>query len=181
MFIGFIHSALRNEALKMTAANLSIVSVSYNPFMIHLNLLAFQNDLKYRQQDGNSYLYDPVRKKWIQWTPEEIVRQLLLLYLLHSLKYSPSLVQEEKKLLVNGLTRRYDILIYDRGMKPYLLVECKAPEILINQDVFDQIARYNSSLRVPFLLVSNGKEHYCCKMNYDDASYTFLNNIPHPE
>ena len=110
--------------------------------------------------------------------PEEVVRQLLLLYLLREKGCSPNRIGIEKTLSVNGLTRRFDILVYDPEMKPWMLIECKAPGIAISQDTFDQAARYNLPLRVPYLVVSNGRDTYCCKMDYEKEGYDFLGELP---
>lgn len=88
------------------------------------------------------------------------------------------LIVLEKKLILNTMTRRPDILIHDRQGKPLMIIECKAPEVKISQDTFDQVARYNSVIRVPYLVVTNGLQHYCCLMDYNRQTYKYLEDIP---
>ena len=94
-----------------------------------------------------------------------------------ALNNKPKLLE---KVLYHGLSRRFDIVAYQKDLIPFLLIECKAPKVPITQDTFDQIAQYNMSLTVPFLWVTNGKTNYCCQMDYDLRSYTFLDHIPIP-
>ena len=84
----------------------------------------------------------------------------------------------ERELLVNGLRKRYDVVVYNSDGSIHLLVECKSPEILINQDTFDQIARYNMKLKATYLMVTNGLNHYYCQMDFDKSCYNFLKDIP---
>ncbi len=146
--------------------------------MIELNLLALRDHLKFRRQGGKRYLFDAVRRKWLIAGPEELVRQLLVHYLILEKGYSKALIGIEKGLKVNDLERRCDVLIYDSGLKPYLLIECKAPKIKIDEAVFRQIAQYNMPLRTPYLLATNGVATYCCAMNYKERSYEFLKEVP---
>lgn len=123
-------------------------------------------------------VFDPVRKKYVALTPEEHVRQHILNYLIKHKNYPASLMVVEHTLRWNKMTHRSDILVYDKKTCPSLIVECKAPTIAITQSVFDQIARYNITLKVPYLLVTNGVEHFCCKIDYQQGSFTFLSGIP---
>ncbi|NND09042.1 MAG: type I restriction enzyme HsdR N-terminal domain-containing protein [Saprospiraceae bacterium] len=149
--------------------------------MVDIDLLSFGNALKYKKIAGNSHLWDPIRKRFVLNAPEELVRQLMIRYLIDALHYPQKLIQVEKQLVINDLIRRFDILVYDRNMQPFLLVECKAPKIEIGQAAFDQIARYNIGLKVPYMLVTNGRIHYCCSINHEDKSYAFLEEIPNSE
>ncbi|MCD6598306.1 MAG: type I restriction enzyme HsdR N-terminal domain-containing protein [Bacteroidales bacterium] len=124
------------------------------------------------------WIFDPLRKKKVVLTPEEWVRQNFIQFLIQEKHYPEQLIKVEMGFKVNNLTKRSDILVYDRKGKPSLIVECKAPSVKVSQDVFDQIARYNISLKVDFLVVTNGMEHYCCKINHQKKSYQFLRNIP---
>ena len=101
-----------------------------------------------------------------------------MIYFVKEKKYSQARIAVEKALIINELNRRFDILIYDKNAEPYLLVECKAPEVKISQTTFEQIAQYNLELKVPYLLVTNGITTYCCKMDYENQSYEFLEKIP---
>jgi hypothetical protein len=144
--------------------------------MLKLNLPNY--DFKIKTEQGLTQIFDPIRKKMVRLTPEEWVRQNLIQFLNVDKKYPISLMAVEKGLTVNNLSKRFDILCYCNDSKPLLLIECKAPNVKINQSSFDQISIYNLKFKVPFLLVSNGIEHYCCKMDYQNNSYTFLKDIP---
>ncbi len=151
---------------------------------IELNLPAFQYNLviekrNEKQNMKSAYVvFDPVRKKKIVLTTEEIIRQLMLQYLMIEKKYPSARIRVEKGLKVNTRLKRCDILIYNRQAQPYILVECKSPEVEIDDTVFEQIARYNLTLQVPYLVVTNGITTYCCKMNLSEKSWIFLNDIP---
>lgn len=123
-------------------------------------------------------VWDVVRKRWLILTPEEWVRQHLILYLNSEKKFSLNLMAVEKNIKVNGMSRRYDLVVYDNTSKPLLLAECKAPDIKLTQATFDQAARYNMTMRVPYLLITNGLEHFCCKIDFEKKSYSFLEEIP---
>lgn len=148
--------------------------------IIDLDLLRYQASLRMQKDAGQSYIWDIVRMQWIRFTPEEMVRQLVLNHLVE-LGFSPRMIQVEKKVLYHGLSRRFDIVAYQKELIPFILIECKAPKIAITQQTFDQIARYNMSLTVPFLWVTNGKTNFCCQMNYEARNYQFLDHIPQPE
>jgi predicted type IV restriction endonuclease len=147
--------------------------------MVQLDLLRNQLSLRTKKVRDLSHLWDEVRKKWVRMTPEELVRQLVIQHLLE-LGFSPRLLQVEKQVLYHGMARRFDLVAYQKELIPFLLVECKSPDIAINQKAFDQIAQYNMSLTVPFLWVTNGKTNYCCQMDYEVKTYTFLDHIPVP-
>jgi type I site-specific restriction endonuclease len=131
-----------------------------------------------KTEQGSRQIFDPVRKKMVKLDPEEWVRQNLIQFLHIEKKYPTSLMAVEKGLTVNGLRKRFDILCYNNDSKPLLLVECKAPSVKISQSAFDQISIYNLQFKVPFLLVSNGLEHFCCQLDYQNNSYSFLSEIP---
>ncbi|MEJ6794746.1 MAG: type I restriction enzyme HsdR N-terminal domain-containing protein [Flavobacteriales bacterium] len=131
-----------------------------------------------KTEQGSRQIFDPVRKKMVKLDPEEWVRQNLIQFLNKDKNYPISLMAVEKGLTVNKLSKRFDILCYNNDSKPLLLVECKAPSVKISQAAFDQISIYNLQFKVPFLLVSNGLEHYCCQLDYEKNSYSFLSEIP---
>lgn len=135
-------------------------------------------NFKIKTESEQTQIFDVFRKKYIVLTPEEWVRQHLATYLVEEKKYAKGLVEIEKSLSLNNLQKRADILISDRNGKPYLLAECKAPSVKITQDTFEQIARYNLVFRVPFLVVSNGLEHYSCQIDFDSNKISFLKEIP---
>ena len=123
-------------------------------------------------------LFDPIRKKYLVLAPEELVRQLVVHYLLLEKQYPKTKISVEKGIKVNSLAKRCDLLIYDHDLNPAILVECKAPGIKINQKAFEQIARYNLPLKVAYLIVTNGITTYCCKMDYVEEKFTYLDKIP---
>ena len=111
-------------------------------------------------------------------TPEEWVRQHFVQYLIQEKKYPVSLIAIEKQLTINNLKKRSDILIFSPKGNPSIIVECKAPNIKITQDTFDQIARYNLKLNAKYLIVTNGLEHFYCQMDFENKTYIFLEEIP---
>ena len=124
-------------------------------------------------------IFDKLRKKYIVLTPEEWVRQHFVYFLIEEKKYPVTLIALEKQLTINNLKKRSDILIFNTNGKPEIIVECKAPSIKITQNTFDQIARYNLKLRANYLIVTNGLEHFYCKMDFKNETYIFLKDIPH--
>jgi hypothetical protein len=137
-----------------------------------------QYSFKITGDDKSEMIFDPIRKKYVKLTPEEWVRQNFLQYLIRQGQYSPGLISVEAMFHMNSLKRRVDILIHDRSGQPVMIVECKAPDVPVNDKVFDQIVCYNMEFKVPYLIVTNGLVHYICKINHEDKSYEFLNVIP---
>jgi len=130
-----------------------------------------------RGADGTVRVYDPLRRRWLVLTPEEWVRQHFTAYLRDSLGYPASLMANEVSLELNGLRKRCDTVVFSReGLRPLLIVEYKRPSVAITAAVFDQIARYNSVLGAPWLMVSNGLRHFCCR--FDGEAYTFVRDLP---
>jgi hypothetical protein len=123
-------------------------------------------------------IFDEIRKKFVVLTPEEWVRQHVVQYLLVEKKYPKSLINVEKLVKVNGLNKRYDIVVFQPNGEIFLLIECKAPEVPISQQTFDQIARYNLKLNAQFLMVTNGLNHYFCQMDFENEQYVFLKEAP---
>jgi hypothetical protein len=141
-----------------------------------LNLPTYQ--FKFKQKEGRAQIFDEIRKRYVALTPEEWVRQNFLQYLIQEKKFPSSLISVEAGLKYNQLQKRMDVLAYDKLGSPYLMVECKAPEVKITQDVFDQIARYNIVFKVKYLVVTNGLQHFCCMMDYENTTYQYLEQIP---
>ncbi|MCM1296762.1 MAG: type I restriction enzyme HsdR N-terminal domain-containing protein [Muribaculaceae bacterium] len=129
-------------------------------------------------EDGILKVFDMLRSKYVALTPEEYVRQHFTAWLTGDLQYPKSLVSNEVSIMLNNTRRRCDTVVFRSDGSPLMIVEYKAPTVTINQEVFDQIARYNLVLRSRFLVVSNGINHYCCEMHYESDSYTFLPEIP---
>lgn len=145
---------------------------------VTIDLLQFQSKLELIKQDGQAFILDPIRKKYLVQTPEEVVRQLFLNYLMEERNYPKNRMRTEMMLKVNELTKRCDILVFDWEMRPHLLVECKAPNVPITEATLRQVAAYNQPLRVKYLALSNGLTNWCCEMDYVNASWRFLDTIP---
>jgi hypothetical protein len=141
-----------------------------------LNLPSFET--KICERDGKQQIFDPIRKCYVTLTPEEWVRQHFVHYLTDQKGYPSSLMGNEVSIMLNGMKRRCDTVVYDRQLQPRMIVEYKAPGVKITREVFAQISRYNLTLRVDYLIISNGLQHYCCKMNYTNNSFTFMQDIP---
>ncbi len=141
-----------------------------------LNLPTYKFRIK--SNENKLVIFDIIRKKYVVLTPEEWVRQHIVHYLIEEKKYPISLIAVEKKLTINGLTKRTDILVFNNKGLHEIIVECKAPKVKINQSSFDQIARYNLKLNANYLIVSNGLDHFFCSMDVKNECYVFLENIP---
>lgn len=144
--------------------------------MQELNLPTYKFRLK--EENNIAFIFDEIRKKFVVLTPEEWVRQNFIKFLVNDKKYPASLIAIELGLKYNQLQKRADILIYNKSGQPCLMVECKAPDVKLSQDTFHQIAVYNMSFKVNYLVVTNGINHYCCKMDYSSNTYEFLPMIP---
>lgn len=142
----------------------------------NLNFPAYE--FRLRQGESSPEIFDEVRKKWVTLTPEEWVRQHTMKWLVEEKKYPASLLAVEKSISVNGLTKRCDIVAFNRETNPVLIVECKAHDVQINQQVFDQAARYNLTLNADLFLLTNGLQHFCCKMDHAQKKYNFVKELP---
>lgn len=144
--------------------------------MIVLNLPPF--DIKIAVKDGKNTVFDVIRRRYVALTPEEWVRQHFVHFLLEQKGYPQALMANEVQVQLNGTKKRCDTVLYRRDLTARMIVEYKAPDIAITQKVFDQITRYNIVLKVDYLIVTNGLQHYCCRMDYERGSYNFLQDIP---
>jgi hypothetical protein len=115
---------------------------------------------KFRKEEGKEYIFDPLRKKWLLLTPEEWVRQNFVRYLTEVKKYPSALIAQEKMIHVGELKKRFDILVYDNNHEPWLMVECKAPSVALDEIVLHQLLRYHSSVQSGFLVITNGEHNY---------------------
>ena len=141
-----------------------------------LNLPSYEHRIT---KEGNSvFIFDPVRKKKVVLTPEEWVRQNFIRYLLSEKGFPISRLALEMKIEVNGLSKRCDLVYYSIQGLPQLIVECKASHIKLSQGTFDQAARYNMTLQVPYLVITNGMQHYCARIKYESNDYQFLTEVP---
>jgi len=144
--------------------------------MQKLNLPTYK--LRIKSNENKLAIFDIIRKKYVILTPEEWVRQHIVHYLIEDKNYPVSLIAIEKKLSINKLTKRTDILVFNTKGLPHIIVECKAPTVKITQEAFDQIARYNLTLNANYLIVTNGLKHFYCAMDVKNEQYLFLDNIP---
>ena len=131
-----------------------------------------------KSEDGRSYIFDAIRKKYIVLTPEEWVRQNFIRYLISEKGFPASLIVVEQQFIFNKMQKRSDILVYNNLGKPVVLVECKAPSVPITRSVFEQIGLYNLTHHVPWLIVTNGIKHYCCQYAEQEGKYQFTDFIP---
>ena len=145
--------------------------------MQQLNLPPF--NIKVAEREGQTTIYDFLRHRYLRLTPEEWVRQHFTHYLVEHKGYPTALLANEVTIDVNGVARRCDSVLYKAaGGMPRMIIEYKAPHIHITQSVFQQIYSYNSVLRADYLIVSNGINHYCCHVDYDNMRVDFLKDIP---
>lgn len=135
-------------------------------------------NFRFKNSENKTAIFDEIRKKFIILTPEEWVRQNVVQYLIQQKKYPKSLINVEKLLKINGLVKRYDVVVFNNDGSIFILVECKAPEIKISQQTFDQIARYNMTLNAEHLMVTNGHNHYFCQMDFENERYSFMRELP---
>lgn len=134
--------------------------------------------LKQRTKDGKTEVFDIVRRKWVPMTEEETVRQFLIHFIVEEKKIPVSHLSVERQITVNGLTRRYDLVIFNNLGKPQLVIECKAPHIELSQKVIEQVGRYNKTLHAPFIGVSNGRQHFFFRINFATEEITFCEDFP---
>ncbi len=147
--------------------------------MIPLNLPTF--DIKLQGTREHPRIFDILRRRYVAFTPEEWVRQSFVHYLTEHLDYPATLLANEIELEVGLKKLRADSVLYNQKLQPRMIIEYKAPSIPITKKVFDQISAYNLLLHADYLVVSNGMEHYCCKMDYEGKKYLFLDHIPRYE
>ena len=135
-------------------------------------------DIRLKETNGKTQVFDPLRRKFVALTPEEWVRQHFVNYLIHYKGYPQGLMGNEVKIQLNNTVKRCDTVLYRKDLSAQMIIEYKAPHIVITQNVFNQITRYNMVLKVDYLIVSNGLQHYCCKIDYNTMQCTFLRDIP---
>jgi hypothetical protein len=159
----FTHAAQGSFSV---AALSGITVILYYPFNVNIFKIYFFHlnislkyppfDVRLKKQGQQTFIFDIIRKKWLVLTPEEWVRQHLLHYLVKVKNFASSTISVEKEIVLNDLRRRYDVVVYNRELKPYLIVECKAPYIELNQQVVDQALRYNLTIKAELLMITNG-------------------------
>jgi hypothetical protein len=144
--------------------------------MDRLNLPTYS--LTVKSEAGRKYIFDPIRKRYVVLNPEEWVRQNFIQYLVQDRAFPASLITVEREFLFNQMKKRTDILVYETSGNPVLMVECKSPAVRITGRVFEQIGLYNLTYRLKWLIVTNGLQHFCCKMNDEKGGYDFMDEIP---
>ena len=144
--------------------------------MLSLNLPAF--DAKIIVRNGKNVIFDSIRRRYVALTPEEWVRQHFVNFLIAHKGYPRELMANEVPITLNGTRKRCDTVLYKRDLSARMIIEYKAPDVEITQAVFNQIMRYNIVLRVEYLVISNGIQHFCCQMDYVNNRYNFLQDIP---
>jgi hypothetical protein len=147
--------------------------------MLSIDYLQGQSALRLSRDDkGKKWVFDPIRRKNVVLTPEELLRQLVLQYLLDIKKYPANRIRVEIGIELNGLQKRCDVVVFDAEVRPWLLIECKSPKIALRQDTFEQAARYNLPLRAPFLAVTNGLGTLCCALDFESGDIFYLDDFP---
>lgn len=141
-----------------------------------LNFPPFQ--FRFKNKENKMLIFADLRKKFVRLTPEEWVRQHTIRYLIHHKKYPPTMLNAERQIFVGQSPRRYDVVAFKSDGKIKLVVECKAPQVKLTQETFDQIAQYNLTLDADYLMVTNGIHHYFCQLDYQNKVYIFLRELP---
>ncbi|MFD1000793.1 type I restriction enzyme HsdR N-terminal domain-containing protein [Ohtaekwangia kribbensis] len=144
--------------------------------MIQLNLPAFEHQIK--QADGKHWIFDVLRKKYLVLTPEEWVRQHFVHYLVNEMQYPRTLIKVEGGLSYNKLSKRSDIVVFDRNGKPWMIIECKAPDIAITESTVRQASMYNATLKANFLVVTNGMRHFLFQTDWLNNTTRVLDAMP---
>lgn len=134
-------------------------------------------ELKLKKEQGKTYVFDNFRKKWVVLTPEEHVRQYVLLYLTKKLNYPASRIAVEKQVLVNGLSKRFDAVVFDIDHKPWMIIECKAPDVPITESTLNQLLQYHNKLQCSYWLITNGHQSFCADACNGEA-VTWLKELP---
>lgn len=141
-----------------------------------LNFPTFK--FRFKNSKNKTSIFDVIRKKFVILTPEEWVRQHVVQYFIQIKSYPISHINVEKVVKINDINKRYDVVVFNTDGSIFLLVECKAPNVNITQQTFDQIARYNGVLNANYLMVTNGLNHYFCRLDYTNQAYVFLQDLP---
>ena len=137
-----------------------------------------QYRFRFITKEGKTYIFDNIRKKYVFLSPEEWVRQNTIRYLTETLKYPSALMAVEYPFHVNRMKKRADIVVFKPAGKPWLLVECKAPQVAVTRRTLEQALRYNMELNTPYFMLTNGLNHYFCRLNYENRTFTFVENLP---
>ena len=144
--------------------------------MVNLNLPTF--DYKLKKVEGKVWIFDIIRKKYIMLTPEEWVRQHFIHYIINTFNYPKTLIKVEGGLSYNQLAKRSDILVFDREGKPWMVIECKSPELRLSTTTLQQASVYNATLRAKYLTVTNGLLYYCSLTDWIEGKTELLKELP---
>ena len=144
--------------------------------MTDLNLPV--SELRTKKQNGKDYVFDRLRKQFVRLTPEEFVRQQFVSYLIEFKGYPSGRMANEVEIVLGNVKKRCDTVLYDNYLQPLMIIEYKAPSVEISQKTFDQIMRYNLALQGPWLIISNGVQHFCCRLDKEKQAYVFESEIP---
>jgi len=144
--------------------------------MLQLNLPPY--NFRIKKENEKFFIFDAQRKRYVSLTPEEWVRQHFIRFLVEEKKYPAAYLAIEKQLTMNGMKKRCDAILYNELAQPVMIIEFKAPNVPITQQTFDQVAVYNTKLKVDYFMISNGLEHYCCRVNTENSNYEFFSEIP---
>jgi hypothetical protein len=146
-----------------------------NSFFMQLNFPSYEFRIERKEEDLK--IYDGFRRKWVILTPEEWVRQHVLAFLVQTKNYAASLIAVERSLVFNTRRKRFDILVFDKQAKPFMLVECKAPEVALSEETLMQVCTYNTVFKVPYLFISNGLSHLLFSLN-EQEKYVSASEFP---
>ena len=146
--------------------------------LIELDLLKYQNKLQLKTEFGKYFIGDKIRNKYVAMTPEELVRQLMIHFLIDNLHYPKSKLQVEKSLKINNMDKRFDLLVYNDDIQPFMIIECKSYKIPIQQNQVDQVSLYNIALKAPYTVITNGNFAVCSKIDFNSNKYEFLESLP---
>ena len=175
MYFCFWYASFTFKLLENQALYNRVITQNKDNKMLELNLPRFEVKIKRKDK---IYIWDQIRKKYLVLTPEEWVRQHFVNYLIVQKRYPASLLSNELEINLNNQKRRCDTVVYNNQLQPICIVEYKAPSVSITQKVIDQIICYNIVLKVQYLIISNGLIHYCLRINFEDLSYSYLDDVP---
>ena len=145
---------------------------------LELDLMQWKDELSFSNSPDGRYIFCHIRKRFYVSTPEELVRQLMIQHLVHNGQYAKGNINLEKGISVNGLKRRFDLVVYNAEGKPLILIECKAPTVKLDQKTFDQVSAYNLKVKAPYLAITNGINTFCAKIDFQEKKYTMLSQFP---
>ena len=135
-------------------------------------------NLQIKNIENKKYIFEPIRKKWLLCTPEEWVRVNCINYIIHTKGHPAPLISVEHQIDLYGLKKRFDLLVYNNNLSPFILIECKSPFVKIDQKAFDQIIQYNLKLNCTYLMITNGLNHYVCNVNQNEKKIKFVDSVP---